>query len=217
MKVIGLTGGIASGKTLVARMLRDLGAHVIDADALAREVVAPGAPAYREVVAAFGPAVVRPDGTLDRAALAARVFGDPQARATLNRIVHPHVRQRMAEALAAAAAAHPDGVIVLVIPLLLDTAPADLYPFDGIVVVWLDEAAQEARLMARDGLTREEARARIAAQRPLREKLAEATWVIDNSGTPEETRRQVEALWRRWQGEAGQQGRRDARGNPPAP
>jgi dephospho-CoA kinase len=207
VKVIGLTGGIASGKTLVARMLQDLGAHVIDADALAREVVAPGAPAYREVVAAFGPEVVRPDGALDRAALAARVFRDPQARATLNRIIHPHVRRRMAEALAATTAAHPEGVVVLVIPLLLDTAPADLYPFDGIVVVWLDEAAQEARLMARDGLSREEARARIAAQRPLREKLSEATWVIDNSGTPEETRRQVEALWRRWQDGDGHRGR----------
>ncbi|MDR7482159.1 MAG: dephospho-CoA kinase [Armatimonadota bacterium] len=204
MKVIGLTGGIASGKTLVARMLRDLGAHVIDADVLAREVVVPGAPAYREVVEAFGPAVVRPDGTLDRAALAAMVFSDPEARARLNRIIHPHVRQRMAQALADAAAAHPDGIIVLVIPLLLDTAPADLYPFDGIVVVWLDQAAQEARLMARDSLSREEARARIAAQRPLAEKLAQATWVIDNSGTPQETRRQVEALWRQWRSGASE-------------
>jgi dephospho-CoA kinase len=196
---VGLTGGIASGKSLVGGMLRDLGAIVIDADAVAREVVAPGSPVLQEIVTAFGPSVLTPDGALDRRALAERIFGDPASRQRLNAITHPAIRRRIAGALDAVRASHPGDVVVLDIPLLLDTAPPSAYALDGVVVVYVDEATQVARLVARDGISEAAARQRIAAQRPLREKAAEATWLIDNSGTPDETRQQVEALWRRWQ------------------
>jgi dephospho-CoA kinase len=198
VKVLGLTGGMASGKSLVARILRELGAEVIDADAVAREVVEPGTPALREIAQAFGAGILRPDGTLDRPALARLIFTDPAARARLNAIMHPRIRARMAERLEALRHARPDAIVVLEIPLLLDTAPADAYPLDGIVVVYVDEQTQAARLAERDGVSPDEARRRLSAQRPLREKLPQATWTIDNSGPPEATRRAVEALWRSW-------------------
>lgn len=198
-RVIGLTGGLASGKSLVAGMLRALGARVIDADALAREVVEPGSEALAEIAAAFGAEVLDSDGRLRRGALAARIFADAEARARLNAITHPRIRRRIGEEIARAQREMPGGVIVVDIPLLLDTAGPGDYPLDGIVVVYADEATQVARLMARDGLSEAEARRRLAAQRPLGEKVAEATWVIDNSGSVEATRAQVEALWRRWQ------------------
>lgn len=202
LRVIGLTGGMASGKSLVAATLRELGAEVIDADAIAREVVSPGSPALREIAAAFGPSALHPDGSLNRAALAARIFEDPEARRRLNAITHPPIRRRIAELLAAIRVRRPDAIVVIDIPLLLDVTPPDAYPLDGIVVVYANEAAQVSRLAARDGLTEAAARRRLAAQRPLREKLPEATWVIDNSGTPEETRRHTEALWQAWQASA---------------
>jgi dephospho-CoA kinase len=204
VKVIGLTGGIASGKSTVAAVLRELGAHVISADEVAREVVAPGSEALAEIAAAFGPEVLRPDGTLDRRAVAERVFRDAEARRTLNAITHPRIRRRIAERVAEVGARAPDAIVVVDLPLLLDTAPRDAYALDGVVVVYADEAVQVARLAARDGLAVQEARRRLGAQRPVREKLAEATWVIDNSGPREATRRQVEALWRAWRkGEEG--------------
>jgi len=197
-RVVGLTGGLASGKSAVAAVLRDLGAHVISADAIAREIVTPGAAALREIAEAFGPEIVGADGRLDRARLAARVFADPAARARLNAITHPRIRKRMRDEVdRLARTLPPQAVIILDIPLLLDTASRLDYPLEGVVVVGVDEATQAERLQRRDGLSAEEARRRLGAQRPLREKVAEADWMIDNSGTPEETRRQVEALWRR--------------------
>jgi dephospho-CoA kinase len=199
VKVIGLTGGIASGKSLVAGLLRGLGAHTIDADAIAREVVTPGSPALRAIAETFGPSVIRADGTLDRKALAGRIFADPAARRKLNAMTHPEIRRRIGEAVDRVRAARPDAVVVVEVPLLLDTAPPGAYALDGIVVVFAAEAEQLRRLVARDGLDEASARRRLASQRPLREKVAEATWVIDNSGSLEQTRRQVEALWRQWQ------------------
>ncbi len=189
---------MASGKSLVAGFLRDLGAYVIDADAVAREVVAPGGEALKEIVEAFGPAVLQADGTLDRKALAGRIFSEPQARARLNAITHPRIRRRIAEQIAATRAARPGVFIVVDVPLLLDAAPRNAYPLEGIVVVVVEEAVQLARLAARDGMTQEGAQQRLRSQRPLREKIPLADWVIDNSGPPEATRRQVEALWRTW-------------------
>jgi len=198
VKVIGLTGGIASGKSLVARLFRELGAEVIDADAVAREIVEPGTAALREIAETFGPEIVRPDGTLDRRALADRIFRDAGARARLNAITHPRIRQRMAERVEVVRHARPDAIVVLDVPLLLDTAPADAYPLDGIVVVFVDADTQAARLAARDRISVEAARQRLGAQRPLQEKVSQATWVIDNSGTPDVTRRLVEGLWQSW-------------------
>ncbi len=190
---IGLTGGIASGKSLVARAFEELGAAVVNADRIAREVLAPGGPAYDAVVRAFGPEIVRPDGTVDRKALAARVFADAGVRHRLNALTHPHIRRRMTEE-AAQLAARPDvDVIVMDIPLLLDTT--DGGDLDGIVVVYADEEVRLRRLVTRDGVSGEDARRRIAAQMPLRDKLSRADWVIDNNGSPEQTRAQVRAVW----------------------
>lgn len=199
MRIIGLTGGIASGKSLVAGLLREMGAHVIDADAIAREVVTPGTDALREIAGAFGPRALAADGTLDRKALAALVFSDPDARARLNTITHPHIRRRIEEEIEAVRSARPGATIVVDIPLLLDVAPAEAFALDGTVVVKVDEATQIARLAARDGITEEAARQRLRSQRPLGEKVPLATWVVDNNGSPEATRRQVEALWQAWQ------------------
>lgn len=197
-RVIGLTGGLASGKSTVAAVLRELGAVVVDADAIVRELQEPGTPVYRAIVEAFGPDVVRPDGSLDRSALASRIFVDPVARQRLNAITHPRVRERIRQEVGILQTRLPAGaVIVLDIPLLLDTAPRDTFPIEGVIVVAIDEATQIARFRARTGLSEEEARSRLGAQRPLREKVAEADWLIDNSGNPAETRRQVEAFWRR--------------------
>lgn len=200
-RLFGLTGGLASGKSAVAAILRDLGAAVVSADAIAREVVEPGSDALREIVEAFGEGIVGPDGRLDRARLAGLIFADPAARARLNAITHPRIRERMRrEVERLQRTLPPQAVIILDIPLLLDTAPRDTFPLDGVIVVGVDEATQLDRLRRRDGLSDEEARRRLRVQRPLREKVAEADWLIDNSGTPDETRRQVEAFWRRLTG-----------------
>jgi dephospho-CoA kinase len=190
---IGLTGGIASGKSLVAAMLRDLGAGIVDADVVAREVLAPGGPAYADVVAAFGPGIVLAGGGIDRKALAALIFGDPAARQRLNAFTHPHIRRRMDEETARLATSDRYEIIALDIPLLFETRGAG--DLDGVMVVYTDDAIRLKRLMARDGVTEDEARRRMAVQMPLAEKAARADWLIDNSGTPEDTRRQVERAW----------------------
>lgn len=192
---VGLTGGVASGKSTVASALRAKGAAVIDADVLAREVVRPGSPAYRDVVDAFGPSVVGPDGALDRPALAARIFSDPSARQRLNALTHPHIRRRMAEEAKRLAAAGGTPVIVFDIPLLLDTTDGRDLDLDGIIVVYADADTRVRRLMDRNGLSEDEARRRLAAQVRLEDKKALATWIIDNSGAPEATRAQVDRLW----------------------
>lgn len=190
---IGLTGGIGSGKSLVARFFADLGAAVVDADRIAREILAPGGAAYDDVLREFGPEVVRPDGTVDRKVLAMRVFADTEVRRRLNALTHPHIRRRMAEE-AARLAARPDvDVIILDIPLLLETT--DGRDLDGIVVVYADDEIRERRLRARDGLSEAGVRQRLAAQMPLREKVTRADWVIDNNGSPDRTREQVSAVW----------------------
>jgi dephospho-CoA kinase len=195
VKVIGLTGGIAAGVSLVAGMFRALGAVVIEADRIAREVVAPGTEAHRRIVEVFGGDLVQPDGTLDRRRLAQRVFADPAARRRLNAITHPAIRRRIQAEVERLRAERPDAVVLVDIPLLLDTVGPDAFELDGVIVVLAHREQQISRLMARDGLSREDAERRLAAQRPVAEKAAEADWVIDNSGTIEHTRSQVEALW----------------------
>ena len=192
---IGLTGGIASGKSLVAGMLRDLGAAVVDADQIARDVLAPDGAAYAEVVRAFGPGIVRPDGTIDRKALAARIFADAAARRQLNALTHAHIRRRIAGEAARLEADPGVSVIVLDIPLLLETTDGREFGLAGIIVVYADDDVRLARLTARDGLSAAEAQSRLRAQMPLREKLPGADWVIDNNGSPDETRRHVEQVW----------------------
>lgn len=194
MKVVALTGGIASGKSTVARILRQLGAEVVDADALAREVVAPGQPALREIVAAFGEEVLLPSGELDRKRLATLVFSDPERRARLNAIVHPRVRERIRLRLEEIRVQNPQAVVVLDVPLLFDVPLPELEALPA-VVVYASPEVQLRRLVTRDGLTPDEAERRLRAQRPLREKLGRARWVVDNDGDLERTREQVERLW----------------------
>lgn len=190
---IALTGGIGSGKSTVADLLARRGAVIVDADVLAREAVAPGTPGLAAVVARFGPGVLAADGTLDRAALGALVFADAAARADLNAIVHPRVRDLAARRRAEALAADPRAVVVHVIPLLVETGQADA--FDTVVVVDCPVAVQVARVMARNGLSRADAEARVAAQASRAERLAAATHVVDNGGPADRLGPQVAALW----------------------
>ncbi|HEY0774479.1 MAG TPA: dephospho-CoA kinase [Nocardioidaceae bacterium] len=183
---VGLTGGVASGKSTVSAMLRDLGAVVVDADLLAREVVAPGTEGLAEIVAAFGDKVLTPEGELDRPAMGAIVFGDEEARRRLEAIIHPRVRQRSAELEAAAG---PDAVVVHDIPLLAETGQAGT--FDAVVVVDVPVETQVERMVRLRGMTEAEAKARIAAQATREQRLAVATHVIDTPGTVEDLRDRV--------------------------
>ncbi|MBE7414670.1 MAG: dephospho-CoA kinase [Deltaproteobacteria bacterium] len=180
--IVGLTGGIATGKSLVSAEFKRLGARVIDADEIAREVVEPGKPAYGEIVAEFGSPVLNPDGTIDRKALAERVFSDKEALAKLNGITHPRIRARIREEIARAG---KDELVVIDVPLLLEGPLKDAV--DRIIVVYADEEKQLERLAKRNGTSREEALRRLASQMPVTEKLKYADYVIDNNGAIEET------------------------------
>jgi dephospho-CoA kinase len=186
---IGLTGGIGSGKSTVAALLAARGAVVVDADRIAREVVEPGTPGLAAVVGVFGPGVLAGDGSLDRAALAAIVFADPEARARLDGIVHPLVRARAREVIDRAA---PDAVVVQDVPLLVETGQAGAH--DLVLVVETDLETRVARLLQR-GLSEEDARARIAAQATDEQRRAVADVVLDNSGGPEALAEQVHRFW----------------------
>lgn len=187
---VGLTGGIGSGKSAVAALLALHGAEIIDADLLAREAVTPGSPGLAAVVEAFGAGVLTPDGELDRPALGRLVFGDAGARERLNAIVHPEVRR-----LAAARERElpSSAVVVQVIPLLVETGQQA--SFDAVVVVDADPATQLARLARRDGLSPEDAAARVAAQATREERLAAADHVIDNDGDRNLLPGKVARLW----------------------
>lgn len=198
MRIVGLTGGIASGKSTVARMLREEGAEVIDADAIAREVVEPGTPALARIAARW-PEAIR-DGALDRQALGAIVFARPEERAALEAIVHPAIQAEVERRLAALAAAGEE-VAVYEAALLVETGLDET--MDALVVVALPEEEQVRRLSARDGLSPEAARARVAAQAPLEEKLRNADYVIENSGDLAALRRRVGEVWQALRGEDG--------------
>jgi dephospho-CoA kinase len=186
---VGLTGGIASGKSLVAAELAARGAIIIDADVLAREVVEPGTAARAAIVERFGPQVIL-DGQLNRARLAEIVFADPRARRDLELIVHPAVRAMAAELERAAGSA---AVVVHVIPLLVETGQQQ--EFDFVVTVDVDQETQIQRLMARNGFSRAEAEARIAAQASREDRKIAADVVLDNTGSVAQLRDQVSALW----------------------
>jgi dephospho-CoA kinase len=191
---MAVTGGIGSGKSSVSARLAELGAVVVDADRIAREVVEPGTPGLDAVVAEFGDAVLAPDGALDRAALAAIVFADPARRQALEAIVHPLVGARSAELLAAAA---PDAVVVYDVPLLAEsvgTARERTGEFDAVVVVEAPPETRVRRLVDR-GLTADDARARIAAQATDEQRRAIADHVLVNDGDLDALRAAVDALW----------------------
>jgi dephospho-CoA kinase len=191
MRVIGLTGGIASGKSTVAALIKAHGIPVIDADQLAREAVLPGSPGLQQIVTVFGREVVHNDGTLDRAVLAEKIFADPAARKTLESIVHPAIKQLARQCLEAF---RREGVPVVfyMAPLLIEAGAVDRV--DEIWVVYLDREVQLERMQQRDSLSREDAEKRLAAQMPMDEKKAYGRIVIDNSGDLKTLEKRVEAV-----------------------
>jgi dephospho-CoA kinase len=192
--LVGLTGGIATGKSTVTGMLARPSVRVVDADALAREVVEPGTPAHARIVAEFGKGVLQPDGRLDRARLGEIVFPDPDRRKRLEAITHPAIRARFEQIMADLERQGFDGILIWDAALLVESGGHN--KMDKVVVVTTDPATQLARLMARDGSTEEAARARTASQMPLAVKARVADYVIDNSGSREETEARVREVYR---------------------
>ncbi|MDO9309644.1 MAG: dephospho-CoA kinase [Deltaproteobacteria bacterium] len=198
VRIIGLTGGIASGKSSVAGILEEFGVPVIDADQLAREAVSPGSRSLARIAEVFGDDVLAADGTLDRKRLGSLVFGDPEKRRRLEGILHPEIRRLGEERIAKEVAAGHD-LLVYMAPLLIEAGAVDRV--DEIWVVTVRPEVQLERLMARDGIGRDEALRIIDSQMPLAEKAAYGRVLIDNSGTPEETRRIVLNIWKKEAGE----------------
>ncbi|MEN8600597.1 dephospho-CoA kinase [Microbacterium rhizosphaerae] len=198
MPLIALTGGIASGKSTIARRLAEHGAVIVDADQIVRDVQSPGSPVLERIAAEFGAGMLRPDGALDRAALGAVVFGDPEALARLNAIVHPAVATESHRRFAAAFEADRDAVVVYDVPLLAEARAGDRW--DLVVVANAPVETRVRRLVALRGLSEPEARARIAAQADDDTRLALADVVIDTSGALDETIAQTDALWERLAG-----------------
>jgi len=197
MYLIGLTGGIASGKTVVATRFAELGAVVVDADVLAREVVEPGTAGLAAIAREFGDSVIAADGSLDRAALGAIVFSDERARLALNGITHPAVWRRARELFDQAEAHDPGAVVVYDVPLLAEAAADRPIRFDRVVVVHASAETRLARLVGLRGMNEADARRRLSAQATDAERLALADDVIDSDGTLEHTLEQVDALWSR--------------------
>lgn len=189
MIIVGLTGGIASGKSTVARFMKQAGAHIIDADLIARSVVQPGQPAWEDIRRLFGDGVFLADGTLNRSVMGELVFEDEPLRRQLEAIVHPHVQQGMDDQVRRIESRLPDAVVVKDIPLLLETGMNQ--GLAEIIVVYVPEAVQLQRLTRRDGLSLDQAKLRVRAQMPMEEKRALATILIDNSHTLAQTREQT--------------------------
>jgi dephospho-CoA kinase len=193
MRVIALTGGIASGKSTISRRLAELGASVVDADVLSREAVEPGSPGLQAIVERFGTSVLTVDGALDRPALGAVVFSDDAARADLNAIVHPEVRRLAATRLAEIGRTDPDAIAIYDVPLLVETGVD--HSFDLVVVADADANTRVERLVTLRGLDRAEAERRVAAQASDEARRAVADVLIDTTGDMEQTIAQVDTLW----------------------
>ena len=201
MQLIGLTGGIASGKSVVAARLAEHGAVVVDADQIAREVVEPGTPALARIAEEFGDSVIASDGSLDRAALGAIIFSSPEKRLALNAITHPAVLDRSRALFDAARAADPDAIVVYDVPLLVDGGRAE--EFELIVVVNANTETRISRMMELRGMSHDEALHRLNSQATNTERLAIADVVIDSNGTLEQTLEQADALWEKLSARVG--------------
>jgi dephospho-CoA kinase len=194
MLKVGLTGGIASGKSTVSRIFAGFGAKVLDADDVAREVLLPGQPAWTRLRQAFGQEFFRPDGTVKRKQLRKLVFADAEKRNQLNAIVHPEVMKEISRRSESWSSSDQAGVLLVDVPLLLEVGVANR--FDKVVVVYVSESIQIQRLLQRDGISEEEAQQALKVQMALSQKVEQADYLIDNSGTLEETRIQVEKVWK---------------------
>lgn len=200
MLIVGLTGGIASGKSLVASVFKDLGAIVLDADKIVHELLEPGQEAWTEIIQRFGQGIQRPDRTIDRRALGSLIFNDKEKRAWLNACLHPRVFSVYTTQAARLKMRAPDALLLFDAALLIEAGYHK--NMDSLIVVYAEPEQQLERLMARDGFTREEALVRIASQMPLSEKRALAEHVIDNSGTRENTEHQARKLFAQLKKEA---------------
>ena len=189
----GLTGGIASGKSLACRFFRELGAHIVDADQIARDVVRPYSPAWREVVEAFGQEILAGNEEIDRPRLAEIIFADPERRRRLEAILHPRIADETARRVADLEKEHPDGIIIVDAALMIEVEMHE--NFEKLIVVFVDEETQARRLMERDLLGKADAYRRIEAQMPLTTKVEFADYVIDNNGSPEHTKAEVERVF----------------------
>lgn len=201
MIIIGLTGGIASGKSLVAKVFRDLGGHLIDADKIVHDLLEPGQPAWKEIVEHFGKGIQLPDGCINRRKLGEIVFNDREKREFLNKCLHPRVFEAYQSRLRHLRDRQPDAVVVLDAALLVETGYHK--KMDKLVVVYASEEQQLDRLMERDGFSRKQAMARIRSQMPLSEKRLHADYVIENTGTREDTERQARQIFAEFKREAG--------------
>ena len=218
MLKVGLTGGIASGKSTVSKIFASFGAKVLDADEVAREVLLPGQPAWTRLRQVFGEEFFHPDGTVKRKQLRKLVFADPEKRSQLNAIVHPEVMKEINRRSEILSSSVQTGVLLVDVPLLLEVGVANR--FDKVVVVYVSESVQINRLQQRDGISEEEAKQALKVQMALSKKVEQADYLIDNSGTLEETLAQVEKVWDELlklardlrRGETGTQGEGD-RGN----
>ena len=190
---IGLTGGLASGKSLVARIFKSLGCALIDTDAIARDVVVPGTEGWQAVVKEFGPQILAENNTIDRPKLANIIFTDAGRRQILNSILHPLIISSVRQQLAEIGDREPDALVVVDVPLLIECGLQD--DFDEVIVVWTPRETQINRLMERDGLAEAEARQRLAAQLPLDQKRAYATFVVENDADHEKTEAQVRNIF----------------------
>jgi dephospho-CoA kinase len=193
MLKVGLTGGIASGKSMVSEIFASLGAKILDADEVAREVLLPGQPAWTRLRQAFGEEFFHPDGTVKRKQLRKLVFADPEKRKQLNAIVHPEVVKEINRRSESWSSSDQADVLLVDVPLLLEVGVANR--FDKVVVVYASESVQIKRLLQRDGISEEEAKQALNVQMPLSKKVEQADYVIDNSGRLEETQAQVEEVW----------------------
>lgn len=193
--IAGLTGGIASGKSTVAAMLAEAGARIVDADRIAHQVVLKGRPAWQDIVDHFGNGILTCDGQIDREALGSIVFNDTEAKKALNRIVHPRVFETMAQEIQTLAVSHPGDLVIMDVPLLIESGLHASLPI--VILVYVPEVMQQERLMRRDGLNAADAAARIRAQMPIDAKRAHAHYIVDNTGDLDATRRQVLDIYRK--------------------
>ena len=194
MLIVGLTGGVASGKTAVSKVLEEQGAYIIDADHIARELVQPHKPAWKELVRAFGQEILQEDGSIHRKKLAGKVFGDAKQRKRLNRILHPRIRKEMDRRAKEIGQRDPEAIVVIDAPLLIEVG--NHRQMDKLIVVTSTRSQQIGRLKDRDGANREEALKIVSSQMPLEEKLKFADFVIRNEGSLEETKRKAREVFR---------------------
>jgi dephospho-CoA kinase len=191
--LVAVTGGIASGKSVVSKMLEALGAPIIDYDVIAREIVEPGKPAWKDIVAYFGEQVLKEDRQIDRKKISDIVFRDTEKRKKLEGFTHPRIIEEAARQADEIAGKNPNAIIQVAVPLLIEINIQ--YNFHKVLLVYVPREMQIERLTKRDGITKEAAESILKAQRPIDEKLAYADFVIHNEGTPEQTRKQVEQVW----------------------